>query len=53
MFRYDFSRFDAKLGLIFMVGALVVFNLMGRFDFALYAAGAALTWLADVVAPYD
>jgi hypothetical protein len=85
MFRYDWSRFDAKMGLIFMVGALVVFNLMGRFDFAMYAAGvsallawitiilvprrkwsqhllglavylvvgAALTWLADILAPYD
>ncbi len=84
MFRYDWSLFDAKLGLIFMVGALVVFNLMGRFNFAMYAAGvsallawvtiilvprrrwsqhllglvvylvvgAALTWLANIAAPY-
>jgi hypothetical protein len=53
MFKYDWSRFDAKLGLIFMVGALVVFNLSSRFDFALYAAGisALLAWLTIVLVP--
>jgi hypothetical protein len=39
MFRYDWSRFDAKMGQIFMVGALVVFNLMGRF------VGTQIVWL--------
>lgn len=53
MFRYDWSRFDAKLGLIFMVGTILVFNLMGRFDFAVYAAGvsALLAWITIILAP--
>jgi len=29
------------MGLIFMVWVLVVFNLMGRFDFGMYAAGVS------------
>lgn len=53
LFRYDWSRFDAKLGLIFMVGVFVVFNLMGRFDFAMFAAGisALLAWIAIILVP--
>ena len=53
MFRYDWSLFNAKLGLIFMVGVLVVFNLMARFDFAMFAAGisALLAWLTIILVP--
>ena len=53
MFRYDWSRFNAKLGLIFMVGVFVVFNLMRRFDFAMFAAGisALLAWITIILVP--
>jgi hypothetical protein len=53
MFDYDWSRFDAKLGLIFMVSGLLVISLMGRFDFPIYAAAisALLAWLTIVLVP--
>ena len=55
LFRYDWRLFDAKMGLIFMVGTLVVFNLMGRFDFAMFAAGvsALLAWLTIILVPHQ
>jgi hypothetical protein len=53
MFDYDWSRFDAKLGLIFMVSGLLVISLMGRFNFPIYAAAisALLAWLTIVLVP--
>jgi hypothetical protein len=53
MFRYDWSQFNTRIGLIFMVGLLVTFQLMGRVDFSMYAAGisALLAWLPIVLAP--
>jgi hypothetical protein len=53
MFDYDWSRFDAKLGLIFMGSTLLVFSLMGRFDFPVYAAAisALLAWITVVLVP--
>lgn len=53
MFRYDWRLFEAKIGLIFMVGSLVVFNLMGQFDFAMLAAGvsALLAWITIIMVP--
>ena len=53
MFRYDWSQFNTRMGLIFMVGVLVVFNLMGRFDFSMFAAGisALLAWLTVILVP--
>jgi hypothetical protein len=53
MFDYDWNRFDAKLGLIFMVSTLLVFSLMGRFDFAIYAAAisALLAWITVTLVP--
>jgi hypothetical protein len=53
MFRYDWSQFNTRIGLIFMVGLLATFQLMGRVDFSMYAAGisALLAWLPIVLAP--
>jgi len=53
MFKYDWSQFDAKTGLIFMVSVLLVFNMMGGSDFAWYAAGtsALLAWLTILLVP--
>lgn len=53
MFKFDWSRFDAKLGLIFMIGVLVVFNLTGRLELDLLAAGisALLAWLTILLVP--
>jgi len=53
MFKYDWSQFDAKTGLIFMVGVLVVFTAMGGSDFAWYAAGttALLAWCTILLVP--
>ena len=53
MFRYDWSRFDAKLGLIFMIGTLVVFSLAGKFEVSMYASGisALLAWLTIILVP--
>ena len=53
MFNYDWSRFDAKLGLIFMVSSVFVVSLMGRFDFPVYVAAisALLAWLTVVLVP--
>jgi len=53
MFKYDWSQFDAKAGLIFMVGVLVVFTAMGGSDFAWYAAGttALLAWCTILLVP--
>jgi hypothetical protein len=53
VFNYDWSRFDAKLGLIFMVSSLLVFSLMGRFDFPIYTAAisALLAWLTVILVP--
>jgi hypothetical protein len=53
MFKYDWSQFDAKTGLIFMIGVLLVFNVMGDSDFAWFAAGtiALLAWCTVLLAP--
>lgn len=53
MFRFDWSRFDSKIGLIFMAGVLIVFNVMGGSDFAWYAGGisALLAWLTILLVP--
>ncbi len=53
MFRYDWSLFNTKLGLIFTISSLVVFNLMDRFDFQMMAAGisALLAWLTIILVP--
>jgi hypothetical protein len=53
MFKYDWSRFDALLGLIFMIALVGVFNLMGQFDFPLFAAGtsALLAWCTVILVP--
>jgi hypothetical protein len=53
MFRYDWSRFDASLGLIFMVALVAIFNLMGRYEFPLFAAGtsALLAWCTVILVP--
>lgn len=53
MFKYDWSQFDAKTGLIFMFGVLLVFNVMGGSEFAWFAAGtsALLAWVTILLAP--
>ena len=53
MFKYDWSQFDAKTGLIFMTGLLVVFNAMGGSEFAWFAAGtsALLAWCTILLVP--
>jgi hypothetical protein len=53
MFKYDWSLFNAKLGLIFMAGLIVVSGLTGRFDFSMMAAGisAPLAWCTIILAP--
>lgn len=53
MFRYDWSLFNTRLGLIFTISSLVVFNLMDRFDFQMMAAGisALLAWLTIILVP--
>lgn len=53
MFKYDWSQFDAKTGLIFMAGVLLVFNVMGGSEFAWFAAGtsALLAWCTILLLP--
>jgi hypothetical protein len=53
MFKYDWSKFDARTGLFFAVGVVVVFNAMGGSDFAWYAAGTAalLAWCTILLVP--
>ena len=53
MFKYDWSNFNVRMGLIFMVGVFVVFNLMGEFDFDVMAAGisAMLAWVTIILVP--
>ena len=53
IFKYDWSQFDAKTGLIFMIGVLLVFNVMGDSDFAWFAAGtsALLAWCTIFLVP--
>ena len=53
MFKYDWTQFDAKIGLIFMVGVLLVFNLTGSSDFDWLAActGALLAWCTILLVP--
>ncbi len=53
MFKFDWSRFDAKLGLIFTAGVLVVSLLAGRFEFSIMAAGisALLAWITVILVP--
>ena len=53
MFRYDWSQFNTKLGLIFMVSSFLVFGLMEQFDFAVDAAGisALLAWITIILVP--
>jgi hypothetical protein len=53
MFKYDWSRFDAKLGLIFMIGMIVVFGLMEQLGFSMLVAGisALLAWLTVIMVP--
>ena len=53
MFKYDWSQFDAKTGLIFMAGVLLVFNTMGGSEFAWFAAGtsALLAWITILLVP--
>ncbi len=53
MFRYNWSLFNAKMGLIFMVGVLIVFILSGNYDFDTMAAGvsALLGWITIILVP--
>lgn len=53
MFKYDWSQFDAKTGLIFMISVLFVFNVMGDSTFAWLAAGtsAVLAWCTTLLVP--
>jgi hypothetical protein len=54
VFKYDWSQFNIKLGLIFIAGALVVFGFIGRIaDFSVMAAGisALLAWCTVIIVP--
>jgi hypothetical protein len=53
MFKYDWSLFNTKLGLIFMAGLIVVYGLTGRFELSMMAAGisALLAWCTIILAP--
>ena len=53
MFKYDWNKFNVRMGLIFMVGVLVVFSLMGKFDFEVLPAGIAalIAWIPIILAP--
>ena len=52
MFKYDWSQFDAKTGLIFMAGVLVVFYVMGNTTTAVAVGTAALlAWCTVLLVP--
>ena len=53
LFKYEWHLFNARIGLIFMVGVLLVFNLMEQFDFAMYAGAfsALLAWMTVILVP--
>jgi hypothetical protein len=53
VFRFEWRLFNVKLGLIYMVGVLIVFGLMGKSGFDMMAAGvsALLAWLTIILAP--
>jgi hypothetical protein len=56
MFRFDWSKFNAKIGLIFMIGVLVVGVLLGgRVEFSVMTAGisALLAWCTVILAPSE
>ena len=53
MFKYDWTLFNPRLGLIFAAGVLVVSVFSGRFAFDLTTAGlsAVLAWVTLIIAP--
>ena len=53
MFNYEWSLFNPRMGLIFMVGTTIVFGLMGQVEFDVMAAGisALLAWLTVILVP--
>lgn len=53
MFKYDWSKFNARMGLIFMAGVIVVFSLMGKFEFEVLSAGIAalIAWIPIIMVP--
>ena len=53
MFQYDWTQFNTKMGLIFMVGTIVVFGLMEQVQFSMNASGisALLAWITVILVP--
>ncbi len=53
MFQYDWSLFNVRMGLIFMVGTIIVFALMGRIEFEVMVAGIAalVAWIPIILVP--